>query len=312
MDTLPPLNSLRAFEAAGRLQSIRRAAEELLVTPGAVSRQVQRLETFLGVRLFRRDPREIVLTAEGEQYLEAVSRHLDGIREETQKLTGKRAKEILRVRAYTTFSMKWLIPRLRTFSESNSSTEVRLTTSNEMVDFERESVDGAIRLGDGNWPGLEVDRLMRNELVPLCSAAFAAEHAIQSPDDLRSVRLLHSLVRPDDWRFWLQAAGNQDIDPYAGDKYASSTLVYQATLEGQGVMMAQRALFLDDLRMGRLVQPIDFSLDRGDFTYYFVYPRNRLRSPAFRRFREWLLAQADHADHAENQPLQSDRAGVPV
>ncbi len=282
------------------------------MTPGAVSRQVQRLETFLGVRLFRRDPREIVLTAEGEQYLEAVSRHLDGIREETQKLTGKKAKEILRVRAYTTFSMKWLIPRLRTFSEFNSSTEVRLTTSNEMVDFERESVDVAIRLGDGNWPGLEVDRLMRNELVPLCSAAFAAEHVIQSPDDLRSVRLLHSFVRPDDWRFWLQAAGNQDIDPYAGDKYASSTLAYQATLEGQGVMMAQKALFLDDLRVGRLVQPIDFSLDRGDFTYYFVYPRNRLRSPAFRRFREWLLAQADHADHGENPPLQSDRTGVPV
>ncbi|CUX57935.1 Transcriptional regulator, LysR family [Agrobacterium genomosp. 13 str. CFBP 6927] len=301
MDMLPPLNSLRAFEAAGRLQSIRRAAEELLVTPGAVSRQVQRLETFLGIKLFRRDPREIVLTVEGEQYLAAVSRHLDAIREETQKLTGKRAKEILRVRAYTTFSMKWLIPRLRTFSDSNGSTEVRLTTSNETVDFERESVDGAVRLGDGNWPGLEVDRLMRNELVPLCSPAFAAEHVIRTTDDLQSVRLLHSLVRPDDWRFWLLAAGNEKVDPYAGDKYASSTLAYQATLEGQGVMMAQKALFLDDIRAGRLVQPIDFSLDRGDFTYYFVYPRNRLRSPAFRRFREWLLAQAEQADRGDNQ-----------
>jgi DNA-binding transcriptional LysR family regulator len=151
MDNLPPLNALRAFEAAGRLQSIRRAADELLVTPGAVSRQVQRLETYLGVRLFRRDPREIVLTTEGEQYLAGISRQLDGIREETQKLTGRKTVEILRVRAYTTFAMKWLIPRLSSFHATNPTTEVRLTTSNETVDFDRENVDGAIRLGDGNW-----------------------------------------------------------------------------------------------------------------------------------------------------------------
>lgn len=298
MDTLPPLNPLRAFEAAGRLQSIRRAADELLVTPGAVSRQVQRLETFLGVRLFRRDPREIVLTSEGEQYLAAITRHLDGIREETQKLTGRKMVEILRVRAYTTFSMKWLIPRLSSFHELNPTTEVRLTTSNETVDFERENVDGAIRLGDGNWPGVEVDRVMKNELLPLCTPAFQARHALKAVDDLGHVPLLHSLVRPDDWRYWLEAAGGQSIDPYAGPKYASSTLAYQATLEGQGVMIAQKALFLDDLRSGRLVAPFDRALDRGDFTYYFLYPRNRLRNPAFRRFRVWLLEQAEIAGHA--------------
>ncbi|ASY71799.1 hypothetical protein N181_21485 [Sinorhizobium fredii USDA 205] len=303
MDTLPPLNPLRAFEAAGRLQSIRRAADELLVTPGAVSRQVQRLETFLGVRLFRRDPREIVLTSEGEQYLAAITRHLDGIRDETQKLTGRKMVEILRVRAYTTFSMKWLIPRLSSFHELNPTTEVRLTTSNETVDFERENVDGAIRLGDGNWPGVEVDRVMRNELLPLCTPVFQARHALKEVGDLGHVPLLHSLVRPDDWRYWLEAAGGQSIDPYAGPKYASSTLAYQATLEGQGVMIAQKALFLDDLRSGRLVAPFDRALDRGDFTYYFLYPRNRLRNPAFRRFRVWLLEQAEIAGHA-TEPVE--------
>jgi LysR family glycine cleavage system transcriptional activator len=160
MEGLPPLNPLRAFDAAGRLQSIRLAAEELSVTPGAVSRQVQALEAFLGVPLFRREPREIVLTAEGEQYLAAISAHLEGIRESTQKLTGKRGIEILRVRAYTTFAVKWLIPRLGTFHAENPTMEVRLTTSIEAVDFEKENVDGAIRLGDGAWPGLEVDRLI--------------------------------------------------------------------------------------------------------------------------------------------------------
>jgi LysR family transcriptional regulator, glycine cleavage system transcriptional activator len=302
MRKLPPLNPLRAFEAAGRLQSIRRAAEELSVTPGAVSRQVQSLESHLGVRLFRRDPREIILTAEGEQYLAAISHHLDGIREATEKLTGKRGAKILRVRAYTTFAMKWLIPRLTTFHGELPTTEVRLTTSNEAVDFERESVDGAIRLGDGAWPGVEADRLMANELVPLCSPAFRRKHRLRRVQDLSGKRLLHSLIRPDDWKLWLDAAGAKGIDPYAGDKFTSSTLAYQATLEGQGIMMAQKALFVDDLRAKRLVQPFGPVLNRGAFTYYFIYPRNRLRNPAFRHFRVWLLEQA----HASERPLSSN------
>ena len=298
MDRLPPLNPLRAFEAAGRLQSIRRAAEELSVTPGAVSRQVQSLETYLGVRLFRRGPREIILTAKGERYLLAVGRHLDGIREATQLLTGKRNIDVVRVCAYTTFSMKWLIPRLGSFQAENKTTEIRLTTSNENVDFERENVDGAIRLGDGTWPGVEVDRLVANELVPLCSPAFRRTHGLKGVQDLASLPLLHSFEKPDDWRHWLDAAGTKGIDPYAGNKFASSTLTYQAALEGMGLMMAQKVLFLDDLRSGRLVQPFGPSLDRGSFTYYLVYPRNRLRSPAFRRFRAWLLHQAQETERS--------------
>jgi LysR family glycine cleavage system transcriptional activator len=299
MDRLPPLNPLRAFEAAGRLQSIRRAAEELSVTPGAVSRQVQSLETYLGVRLFRREPTEIILTAEGERYLLAVGQHLDGIREATQLLTGKRNIDVARVCAYTTFSMKWLIPRLGSFHAENETTEVRLTTSNENVDFERENVDGAIRLGDGTWPGVEVDRLMANELVPLCSPAFRRTHRLKAVQDLTGLPLLHSLEKPDDWRYWLEAVGAKGIDPYAGDKYASSILAYQAALQGMGLMMAQKVLFLDDLRSKRLVQPFGASLDRGSFTYYFVYPRNRLRNPAFRRFRVWLLHQAREAERSK-------------
>jgi LysR family glycine cleavage system transcriptional activator len=295
MDRLPPLNPLRAFEAAGRLKSIRKAADELSVTPGAVSRQVQSLESHLGLPLFRREPREIVLTNDGEQYLAAVAVLFDGIREATQKLTGRRNVEILRVRAYTTFAVKWLIPRLSSFHAENRATEVRLTTSVETVDFGRENVDGAIRLGDGNWPGLEVDRLTANELVPLCSPALRRQAKLKKPADLAGQTLLHTMVRLDDWRYWLEAAGVAGIDPYAGPKYASSTLAYQAALEGQGIMMAQKLLFAEDLRARRLVQPFGPTLDRGDFTYYFIYPRNRLRSPAFRRFRAWLIAEAQQA-----------------
>lgn len=304
MGKLPPLNSLRAFEAAGRLQSIRRAGQELSVTAGAVSRQVQSLEAHLGIRLFRREPREIVLTSEGEQYLAAVSQLLDGIREATEKLTGRGTVDVLRIRAYTTFSMKWLIPRLGSFHAANKTTEVQLTTSNEAVAFDRENVDGAIRLGEGQWPGVEVDRLMANELTPLCSPSYRRTHRIKTVKDLANLALLHSLVRPDDWKYWLDAVGAKNIDPYSGDKYASSTLAYQAVLEGHGIMIAQRALFVEDLRRRRLVQPFEYTLDRGAFTYYFVYPRNRLRNPAFRRFRAWLLDQAQKP----NLPVQAARS----
>ena len=295
MDGLPPLFSLRAFEAAGRLQSIRRAAQELSVTPGAVSRQVQNLESFLGIKLFRREPREIVLTADGERYLAAIGAHLDGIREATQLITGKGSVEVIRVRAYTTFAMKWLIPRLSTFQKADPQVEVRLETSNENVDFDRESIDCAIRLGDGRWSGVESDRLLRNLLAPLCSPAFLERHPMHTPDDLFAVKRLHSMVRPDDWRLWLEAAGATRVDAYAGDKFASSTLAYQATLEGFGIMMAQTELFVDDLHHGRLVRPFAFELDRGDFTYYLIYPRLRLRKPAFRRFRSWLLDERQPA-----------------
>jgi LysR family glycine cleavage system transcriptional activator len=292
MDRLPPLNPLRAFEAAGRLHSIRRAAEELSVTPGAVSRQVKCLEQYFGVPLFRRDAKEIVLTAEGEQYLVSVSKNLNGIREATQKLTGKRNAETLHIRGYTTFCMKWLIPRLGSFQVENEATEVRLTTSNEAVDFERESLDGAIRLGEGAWPGVDADRLVANEIVPLCSPAFRRQHDIRALDDLHSSHFLHSIFRPDDWRTWLNAVGKTDVDPYGGSKYASSILAYQAAMEGQGIFMAQRAMFVNDLRSRRLVQPFKEHVDLGSFTYYFIYPRRKLSIPAFRKFRLWLLEQA--------------------
>lgn len=292
MSALPPLNPLRAFEAAGRLKSIRRAAEELAVTPGAVSRQVQILETHLGVRLFRRLPRAITLTAAGEQYLEQVSFHLAGIETATAKLTGKTGRQQVKIRAYTTFAMKWLIPRLTAFHAQHQSVEVRLTTSLEEVDFDREDVDGAVRLGGGDWKGHGVDLLVRNELVPVCAPRFSQERRLRAPGDLASHMLLHSLARPDDWAHWLRHAGLSGIDAYGGQKYESSVLAYQAAIEGQGVAMAQRALVQGELAAGTLVAPFPLQLDMGRWTYYLIYPQSRLRNPAFRVFRDWLLANA--------------------
>lgn len=291
MDRLPPLNALRAFEAAGRLKSIRKAAEELSVTAGAVSRQVQVLEAYLGTPLFRREARSSILTATGEQYLAEISDHLNGIREATMKLTGERSqsRQVLKVRAYITFAMKWLIPRLSSFHEAHPTTEVRITASLEAVDFEHEDIDCAIRLGDGNWPHCEVDRLVSNELVPVCSPEYRRHFKLKSPPDLARCTLLHSLARPDDWAHWLNATQSVGIDPFAGLKYQSSVMAYQAAIEGQGVAIAQKFLVEDELRRRQLLRPFPAACDRGDFTYYLIYPKNRLRNRSFRNFREWLV-----------------------
>lgn len=261
------------------------------MTPGAVSRQVQSLELFLGQQLFRRGPREIVLTAEGEQYLATISRCLDEIRDATEILSGPRLGKLLRIRCYMTFSMRWLIPRIGRFQEQNPDIEIRITTSNEPVDFERESVDAAVRLGDKDWPGLVFKRLIDNCITPVCSPEYLERHPIASAADLAGTTLLHSTVRANDWRLWNEAVGSPEVDHYSGYKYASSALTYQASLEGQGVALAQIALVSDDLHAGRLVRPLPQVLDMGDFTYYLVYPRDRTRNPALRNFCTWLDAE---------------------
>ncbi|WP_291159017.1 LysR substrate-binding domain-containing protein [Hyphomicrobium sp.] len=294
MRTLPPLNPLRAFEAAARHKSIRKAAEELGVTSGAVSRQVKVLEEFLGIAMFRRSPSEVILTAEGEQYFQIVTVHLHALAEGTNILTGYKDEQIVRIRAYTTFAAKWLIPRTKSFYLENPNTELRLTTSLEGVDFERENIDAAIRLCDGSYPGCEIDRLVANDLTPLCSPQYAAEHGLRTGRDLARVRFLHTVARPDDWRLWIEAAGLTGVvDAHGGPKFASSLLAYQAAMGNQGVLLGPIALFRDDIQQGTLVQVCDPVVSRGNFTYYFVYPRSRLRNPALRRFRSWLLRQIE-------------------
>ncbi len=289
---LPPLNPLRAFAAAARLLSIRRAAQQLNVTPAAVSRQVKVLEEHLGVVLFRRGSNMLTLTAEGERYIAGIGPHFDAIAEATRSLTGRSGNEVLRIRAYTTFAMRWLIPRLPNFHDAAPGAEVQLTTSLESIDFEREDVDGAIRLGDGRWPGLLVDRLVANELVPVCSPGLKRTAGLNSAADLAQVRLLHSLARPDDWMLWLEAAEISLPNAAAGLKFQSSALCYEAASLGQGVAIAQKVLVERDLENGTLTIPFGPTFNREAFTYYFVFPEDRLRKLAFRHFRRWLQSQS--------------------
>jgi LysR family glycine cleavage system transcriptional activator len=293
MDRLPPLNQLRDFEAAGRLLSIQDAAAELHVTPAAVSRQVKALEAYLGVQLFVRDHRAVRLTAEGARYLEEISEALDLIRKATQSLGKAAARKTLKIRAYTTFSMKWLIPRLSSFHTLHPDIDVRLTTSLEPVDFVREDIDAAVRLGLDGCQGLAADWLVPNELVPVCSPGYLKDHpSFEDPKNLGSATLLHSLARRDDWSKWLKAAGMRRVDGYQGLKYESSVMIYQAAIEGHGIAIAQRVLVTDDLAAGRLIMPFQFVLDEGDFTYYLVYPKAPSYSAEFSIFRDWIRSLA--------------------
>lgn len=292
MDRLPPLTAVRAFEVVGRRLSITLAAQELYVTPGAVSRQIRALEHALGVQLLVRGHRQVALTPAGEEYHRMVMKAMDMLGDATARVSGRTRRAQLKIRAYTTFALRWLIPRLSSFHAANAEIEVLLTASLDPVDFRKEDIDGAIRLGDGRWPDTRAFRLMPNVLVPVCSSALAQQ--VREPADLQDQVLLHSIARADDWSYWLASAGIDDrVDARGGMSYESSAMAYTAAIEGQGFAIAQRFLVEAELADGKLVQPFREPFDMGEFTYYLVMPGNRRESPGMKTFRQWLLAQFD-------------------
>jgi LysR family glycine cleavage system transcriptional activator len=291
-----PLNAIRAFEAAGRLSSITKAARELFVTPAAVSHQIKALEAYADVPLFVRSHRAIALTPEGKRYLAEVSRHLAGLRHATSRLRQGRHRRVLRIQAHATIAMRWLIPRLSAFHETHRDIDVQLTTSRD-ADLDDPELDGAIRLGNGRWPGMRAYRLVANELVPVCAPAFLKRRAhLKRPQGLAKATLLHSLARSDDWSRWLEAMKVRAVDPHGGLKYESSVLAYQAAVEGQGVAIAQKALVESDIDAGRLVYLYDKTVDLGSHTYYYVCPADARRSGHAEVFRKWLVESVARSD----------------
>ncbi len=292
MDRLPPLNALRSFEAAARHLSITLAADELNVTPGAVSRQIKGLEASIGLQLLKRVS-EISLTRQGKDYARAVSLALESLRDATRKLKRRGQRKQLRIRAYTTFAMRWLIPRLSGFHSAHPDIEVLLKASLDPVDFRKEDIDGAIRLGDGRWAGAHCYRLCNNVLAPVASPALLASGPrLKRPADLAHYTLLHSIARLDDWMLWLEAAGvDRSFDARAGMTYESSAMSYAAAVEGQGVAMAQLFLVDKDIREGRLVLPFKKRFDMGDYTYYLLTPDGQNETESMKTFRLWMLDQ---------------------
>jgi LysR family glycine cleavage system transcriptional activator len=291
MRRLPPLNALRFFEAAARHSSFLRAAKELHVTASAISHQIRALEEFVGIPLFHRDGRQVLLTQEGETYLQAVREGLALLAAATDRIVAPLSGGVLTLSVAPSFATPWLVPRLAGFQIKHPDLEVRLISSLDLVDFSKSDVDAAIRYGTGGWPGLRSHRLFSEELIPVASPAFRNRHKrLRTPADLAQVTLLHVLPRLGQWRMWFAAAGVVGVDAEKGPKFQTTPLALEAALAGHGVAIADRGLIAEYLRSSRLVALFELPLP-SERAYYLVYPEGRSGNPAIDAFREWLLAE---------------------
>lgn len=304
--TLPPLNALRMFEVAGRHLSFTRAAEELHVTQAAVSQQIKHLEEQLGVRLFRRQHRRLLLTEEGQIYLPAVREALRQIGQATDQLLARHKSGVLTVSVLPSFASKWLVPRLHKFRDRYPDVDVRVSAFEWLVDFSRDEVDLAIRYGRGKWSGLRADPLLSEEVFPVCSPRLLdGPHPLKHPSDLKHHTLLHDDYSPEDWSIWLSAAGVHDVDPSRGLSFSHTSIMLEAAESGQGVALGRTPLVADDLARGRLIKPFGFALP-AEYAYYIVGPMETADWPKIAAFREWLLEEAE-ATTAVMTPDNSDR-----
>lgn len=289
---LPPLNSLRAFEAAVRNGSLTRAAQELSVTQGAVSRHVHQLESWLGTTLCTRLRRGIEATTEGGAYAAVLRGAFDQIEAQTRRLQDRPAENKLRIKLPPTFAIRWFVPRLARFHALHRQVDVQITTSHLPVDFERDEIDLCIHSGLAPLPGVYCRRLFGEILLPVCSRGLLRGGApLKRPADLAHHVMLCSMHRPDDWPTWLRAARLTGIDGNSGLKFENSALAYQAAIDELGVVMAQRAFVEEDLRAGRLVAPLALRV-RGAGVYWLGYPRARRDVPLVSAFEAWIVQQS--------------------
>ena len=288
---LPPLNALRAFEAAARHRSFTKAAAELNVTQAAISHQVKALENRFGVPLFRRGHQALDLTDAAQHLLPPLTDAFDRIAAATDRLLRRDGGAVLTITTMPSFAAKWLVLRLSRFRDRHPEVEVRLVTTTALADFGREDVDVAIRFGLGRWSGLRAERLMTERIMPVCSPALLeGEHPLVAPDDLRHHVLLHDDYEVD-WAAWLRVAGAVGVDPYRGPRFTDSALILQAAMGGQGVALARYSLAADDLAAGRLVRPFP-TVIHDRFAYYLVAPPAYFSRPAVAAFRDWIMEEA--------------------
>ena len=288
---LPPLNALKAFEAAARHESFTRAAEELCVTQGAVSHQVKGLEAELGVKLFNRERQRLILTEAGRQYLAVVRDALDRLAVGTERLVQRQTSGVLTISTSPDFAAKWLVHRLARFVEAHPGIDLRVSATMYHVDFAREDVDIAVRHGDGNWAGLDVTRLTSEHLFAVCSPKLVTgRHHLSKPSDVLKFPLMHLEDRKD-WSRWLEAAGVVGADTSRGPVLNRASMLIDAAVDGQGIALARTALAAWDLINGRLVRPLSLSL-RLSKTYWIVCPQATSTLPKIKACRDWLLAEA--------------------
>lgn len=288
--SLPSLASLRAFEATARHSSVTKAAQELNVTPGAVSLQVRELEQTLGVTLFERRPRQLVLTEDGSTYFATLRRAFRMMREATEELTASKRAPVLTVSCTPTFAAQWLVPRIGAFELQVPGIDVRISTTNRLTDFNSDGVDIAIRHGLGRYDGLVSERLIDDDPVPVLHPALRARNPLDMPGDLAAHVLLHDVHRQD-WRLWLDAAGADGVDAGRGPVFVNSNGAIEAAKAGDGVALVRLSLVTRELAEGVLKAPFPEGVMTG-LAYHLVYPPAALDRPPVTSFRAWIIEQA--------------------
>ena len=288
-ERLPSLRALKAFESAARHGSFITAADELCVTPSAISHQVRQLEAWLGVTLFRRTNRGIEVTPEGQSLLPGLSDGFDRIAGTLAGFRDRHRHRRITVSVFPSIAMRWLLPHLHEFYAAHPDVEVRIATTDWHADFARDDIDCAFRFGDGAWAGLEAVRLYAERLVPVCAPDLAtADRPLAEPAHLAFHRLLHARVRADDWALWLAETGLRDLMPAGNLIFETRHFATQAAVERLGVALADHVLIADELRSGRLIIPFHRTL-RTAGAYYFVFDPVRSREPALCAFRDWVV-----------------------
>ena len=300
MRSIAHLNALRAFEASARHQSFSLAAQELNVTPAAVGQLVRTLEDWLGSLLFVRSTSgraRLVTTEVAEQALPDIRAGLERLAVGLERLRSGSAGGVLTVTVSPAFAAKWLLPRIERFQAAWPETDLRLDTSLKPVDFVAQRIDVGVRYGRGQWPGLAAEKLMDEEVYPVCAPALLATATLQAPGDLRGQVLIHDQSVDTStgfasWQAWLRHAGVQGVPTDRGLRINNSAAVLQAAIDGQGVALARSVMAHDDLAAGRLVRLFPQVRLESALAYYVVYRPECIAQPKVAAFRDWLLREA--------------------
>lgn len=287
---LPPLNSLKAFEAAARHLSFTRAADELFVTQAAVSHQIKALEEFLSMKLFLRKNRSLLLTEEGQSYYLDLKDIFQALHESTDRLLARGAKGAITVALPPSFAIQWLVPRINHFSQANPDIDVRIKAVDFDEGFLTDDVDVAIYYGRGKWSGLQSDKLHTEYLTPMCSPMlFQGAKPLDTLDDLKHHMLLHDSSR-DAWKTWIRHFNVLGVNVNQGPIFSHSMLVLQAAALGQGIALGHSVLARPDIEAGRLICPFEERLESKN-AYYLVCHQSQAELGKIAVFREWLLSQ---------------------
>jgi LysR family glycine cleavage system transcriptional activator len=285
---LPPLNALRAFEASARQLSFTRAAEELFVTQAAISHQIKSLEEHLGIKLFMRKNRTLLLTEEGQSYYLDIKDVFTLLNDATERLLARGAKGAITVSLQPSFAIQWLVPRLNAFNTLHSEIDVRIKAVDQADHLLTEDVDVSIYYGRGRWSDVHADKLHTEYLVPVCSPLLlSGKKKLNRIDDLANHTLLHDTSRRD-WKRWFKEVDVKGVNVNHGPIFSHSAMVVQAAVHGQGVALTQSILAKPEIDAGRLVTLFNHKLLSKN-AFYIVCRESQVDVGKISAFREWVL-----------------------